>query len=61
MLEIFDGRSYYYFLDGYSDYIQVSIAPEDREKTTLPILFALMLLDVCLLAYVMHLLLFRDA
>jgi len=34
MLERLASRSHYYFLDGYLSYIQVSIAPEDQEKTT---------------------------
>jgi len=34
MLERLASRSHYYFLDGYSGYIQVPIAPEDQEKTT---------------------------
>jgi len=33
MLERLAGRSHYCFLDGYSGYIQVLIAPEDQEKT----------------------------
>ncbi|KAH9801445.1 hypothetical protein KPL71_001039 [Citrus sinensis] len=28
------GKQYYYFLDGYSGYNQIAIAPEDQEKTT---------------------------
>lgn len=34
MLERLAGHSYYCFLDGYSGYTQVSIAPEDQDKTT---------------------------
>ena len=34
MLERLVGHSYYYFVDGYSCYFQISIAPEDQEKTT---------------------------
>src|SRR5436190_3724218 len=34
MLEKLAGNSYYCFLDGYSSYNQVCIAPEDQEKTT---------------------------
>jgi len=34
MLEKLAGYSFYCFLDGYSGYIQISIAPEDQEKTT---------------------------
>ena len=34
MLDRLAGHQYYYFLDGYSDYNQINIAPEDLEKTT---------------------------
>ena len=34
MLERLAGHAYYYFLDGYSGYNQIAIAPEDQEKTT---------------------------
>lgn len=34
MLDKLAGHSYYCFLDGYSGYNQVAIAPEDKEKTT---------------------------
>ncbi|XP_019158165.1 PREDICTED: uncharacterized protein LOC109154882 [Ipomoea nil] len=34
MLERLAGRSYFCFLDGYSGYFQIPIAPEDQEKTT---------------------------
>ena len=34
MLDRLAGYEYYCFLDGYSDYNQISIAPEDQEKTT---------------------------
>jgi len=33
MLERLAGHEYYYFLDGYSGYNQIPIAPEDQEKT----------------------------
>ena len=33
MLERLAGHSFYCFLDGYSDYTQISIAPKDQEKT----------------------------
>ncbi|XP_019267350.1 PREDICTED: uncharacterized protein LOC109244673 [Nicotiana attenuata] len=33
MLDRLVGRSHFCFLDGYSGYNQISIAPEDREKT----------------------------
>ena len=34
MLERLSNHPYYYFLDGYSGYNQILIAPEDQEKTT---------------------------
>ena len=34
MLERLADKSHYYFLDGYSGYNQIVIAPEDQEKTT---------------------------
>ena len=34
MLERLAGHSYYCFLDGYSGYFQITIAPEDQEKMT---------------------------
>ena len=34
MLDRLAGRSHYCFLDGYSGYNQISIAPENREKTS---------------------------
>ena len=34
MLDRLAGHEYYCFLDGYSGYNEISIAPEDREKTT---------------------------
>ena len=34
MLDRLAGHEYYCFLDGYSGYNQIAIAPEDQEKTT---------------------------
>lgn len=34
MLDRLAGKAFYYFLDGYSGYNQISIASEDQEKTT---------------------------
>lgn len=34
MLDRLAGQEYYCFLDGYSGYHQIAIAPEDQEKTT---------------------------
>ena len=40
MLDRLAGHEYYCFLDGYSDYNQISIIPEDQEKTTFRCLYA---------------------
>ena len=40
MLERLASHEYYYFLDGYSWYNQIRIAPEDQEKTTFTCPFA---------------------
>ena len=37
MLDRLVGKGWYCFLDGYSGYDQISIAPEDQEKTTFTI------------------------
>jgi len=34
MIERLAGRAFYCFLDGYSGYFQIAIAPEDQDKTT---------------------------
>ena len=34
MLDRLAGHEYYCFLDGYSGYNQITISPEDQEKTT---------------------------
>ena len=34
LLERISGHPFYYFLDGYSGYIQIEISAEDQEKTT---------------------------
>ena len=34
MLECLEGKSHYCFLDGFSGYIQIHIAPEDKEEET---------------------------
>ncbi|RDY10040.1 hypothetical protein CR513_05505, partial [Mucuna pruriens] len=34
VLEKLAGKSHYYFLDGYSKYMQIHIAPKDQHKTT---------------------------
>ena len=39
MLERLAGHEYYYFLDGYSGYNQIPIAPEDQENNMFTCLF----------------------
>ncbi|RDX94340.1 hypothetical protein CR513_23289, partial [Mucuna pruriens] len=39
MLEKLAGKSHYCFLDGFSGYMQIHIAPEDQHKTTFTCLF----------------------
>ncbi|GJX45686.1 reverse transcriptase domain-containing protein [Tanacetum coccineum] len=39
MLEQFAGHEYYCFLNGFSGYFQIPIAPEDQEKTTFTCLY----------------------
>ena len=34
MLDRLAGNEFFYFLDGYSGYNQITMAPEDQEKTT---------------------------
>ena len=34
MLDKLEGHPHFYFLDGYSGYNEIAIAPEDQEKTT---------------------------
>jgi len=34
MLERLAGKSHYCFLDGFSGYMQITIAPEDQDKAT---------------------------
>lgn len=37
MLDRLAGQEYYYFLDGYNDYNQIAIVPQDQQKTTFKI------------------------
>ena len=60
MLERLSKHTHFCFLDGYSGFSQIPVSQPDQEKTTFTCPFG-MLIDVCLLVYVMHLLPFKDA
>lgn len=45
------GRWWYCFLDGYSEYNQISIAPEDQQKSVPLILVERLYLRLCLWVY----------
>jgi len=53
-------RSHYCFVNGYSGSIKVLIAYEDKKGPHLPISFALILLQGCILVYVILLVHFKD-
>ena len=59
MLERIAGHKYYCFLDGYSGYNQIEIAPEDQEKTTLYVHLEPLPIAECPLVSAMHLLPFK--
>ena len=61
MLERLSKHAHFCFLDGYSGFSQIPMSKQDQEKTTLIALSVPLLIDVCLLVYVMHLLPFKDA
>ena len=61
MLDRLVGHPYFCFLDGYSGYNQITIAPKDQEKTLLHALLVLLLLGECHLDYVMVLVPSKDA
>ena len=54
MLDRLAGRKYYYFLDGYSGYNQIVIAPKDQYKTTFTCPMEHLHFEGCLLGYAMH-------
>ena len=60
-LDRLEGHSHFYFLDGYSGYNQISIAPEDQEKPLLHAHLVLLLLGECHLVCVMLLVPSKDA
>ena len=52
VLERLAGKSHYFFLDGFSGYMQIHIAPEDQHKTTFTCPFGkFSYTPGCLLAY----------
>ncbi len=61
MLERLSKHTYFFFLDGYSGFSQIPVSANDQSKTTFTSLLVLLLIDVCLLVYVMHPLPFKDA
>ena len=61
MLERLSKHTHFFFLDGYSGFSQIPVSVEDQSKLLLLALLVLLLIDVCLLVYVMHLLPFKDA
>ena len=61
MLELLANHSFFCFLDGYSGYHQIPIHPSDQNKPLLHAHMELMPIVECLLGYVMHQLLFKDA
>ncbi|MCI30403.1 hypothetical protein A2U01_0051612, partial [Trifolium medium] len=60
MLDRLAGKEFYCFLDGYSGYNQIVIAPEDQERLRSHVPMVLLPLEECHLGCVMHLLLSRD-
>ena len=47
MLDRLAEKQYYCFLDGYSTYNQIAIAPEDKEKNYIYLLTELLLSEEC--------------
>ena len=60
MLDRLAGKGWYCFLDGYSGYNQISIAPEDQDKTTFTCPYGLLRSEECCLGCAMHPQPFRD-
>ncbi|KAL4379584.1 hypothetical protein GQ457_02G030090 [Hibiscus cannabinus] len=55
MLDRLAGKQFYCFLDGYSGYNQIKIAPEDQSKTTFTCPYGTSLSDECHSGCAMHL------
>ena len=60
MLDRLARHSHYYFLDGYSGYNQIAIAPEDQEKSKFTCPYSTLPLEGCHFDYVMLLPHFKD-
>ena len=61
MLERLSKHTHFCFLDGYSGFSQIPVSQPDKKRPLLLVLLEHMLIDVCLLGYVMHPLPFKDA
>ena len=61
MSEWLAGHTFYYFLDRYSGYNQIAIAPKDQEKITFTCPYGTFSYRKCHLVYIMHSPLFKDA
>ena len=53
MLDRLAGNPHYCFLDGYSGYNQIAIAPDDEENTTFTCPYGILLSKECQLDHVM--------
>ena len=60
MLERLSKNTHFYFLDGYSGFLKYLFHNLTKRKLPLLVLLELMLMDVCLLVYAMHMLPFKD-
>ena len=54
MLDKLAEKGWYYFLDGYSGYNNISIAPKNQEKTTFSCTYGTIAFKKMCLGYVMH-------
>ena len=61
MLQRLSKNTHFCFLDGYSGFSQIPVLNLIKKKPLLLVLLEPMLIDVCLLVYVMQLLPFKDA
>ena len=60
MLERLSKHTHFCFLDGYSGFSQIPVSQPDQERPLSLVPLELMLTDVWLLVYAMHLLPFKD-